>query len=75
MCQAPLWGLVRAAQAETPGRCVWVAADPGDEGVDVGAWGVAWVSGEPEVALRGGEVLVPRLVEVPTQPQPQPQPQ
>ncbi|MEE1766743.1 hypothetical protein PUR34_00410, partial [Streptomyces sp. JV185] len=65
VCQAPVWGLVRAAQAENPGRFVLVDADPGVEGVDVVALGVALGSGEPEVALRGGEVLVPRLVEVP----------
>ncbi|WP_329832376.1 KR domain-containing protein, partial [Streptomyces sp. BE133] len=42
-----------------------VDADPGAAGVDSVALGVALGSGEPEVALRGGEVLVPRLVEVP----------
>ncbi|MEZ7007444.1 SDR family NAD(P)-dependent oxidoreductase [Streptomyces sp. AD55] len=63
VCQAPVWGLVRAAQAENPGRFVLVDVDPGG-GVfgDVAAAVVA--SGEPEVAVRGGEVLVPRLVEV-----------
>ncbi|MGW1659451.1 polyketide synthase dehydratase domain-containing protein, partial [Streptomyces atratus] len=65
VCQAPVWGLVRAAQAEHPGRFVLVDADPGAAGVDSVALGVALGSGEPEVALRGGEVLVPRLVEVP----------
>ncbi|WP_443050965.1 SpnB-like Rossmann fold domain-containing protein, partial [Streptomyces sp. JV185] len=29
VCQAPVWGLVRAAQAENPGRFVLVDADPG----------------------------------------------
>ncbi|MEE1766679.1 KR domain-containing protein, partial [Streptomyces sp. JV185] len=51
------------------GRFVLVDADPGVEGVDVVALGVALGSGEPEVALRGGEVLVPRLVEVPARPE------
>ncbi|MFJ7227754.1 type I polyketide synthase, partial [Streptomyces sp. NPDC098090] len=75
VCQAPVWGLVRAAQAENPGRFVLVDADPGVEGVDAAVLGVVLGSGEPEVALRGGEVLVPRLVEVPTQPQPLPEPE
>ncbi|WP_189282526.1 polyketide synthase dehydratase domain-containing protein, partial [Streptomyces atratus] len=41
VCQAPVWGLVRAAQAENPGRFVLVDADPGVEGVDSVALGVA----------------------------------
>ncbi|MHA7962454.1 SDR family NAD(P)-dependent oxidoreductase, partial [Streptomyces sp. L500] len=56
--QAPVWGLVRSAQAENPGRFVLVDAD-GEPGEVLFA---ALASGEPEVAVRGGEVLVPRLV-------------
>ncbi|WTX22516.1 SDR family NAD(P)-dependent oxidoreductase [Streptomyces sp. NBC_00656] len=64
VCGAPVWGLVRAAQAENPGRFVLVDVDPvGGSFADVA--GVVLGSGEPEVAVRGGEVLVPRLVEVP----------
>ncbi|MEV7239071.1 SDR family NAD(P)-dependent oxidoreductase [Streptomyces sp. NPDC051020] len=63
VCQAPVWGLVRAAQAENPGRFVLVDVDPeGGAFADVAAAVIA--SGEPEVAVRGGDVLVPRLVEV-----------
>ncbi|WP_393060650.1 SDR family NAD(P)-dependent oxidoreductase [Streptomyces sp. LN549] len=64
VCQAPVWGLVRAAQAENPGRFVLVDVDPAG-GVFADVVGVVLASGEPEVAVRGGEVLVPRLVEVP----------
>ncbi|WP_189902976.1 type I polyketide synthase, partial [Streptomyces spiralis] len=46
-------GLVRAAQAENPGRFVLVDTD--------GDLAGAVASGEPEVAVRGGRVLVPRL--------------
>ncbi|WRZ03686.1 acyltransferase domain-containing protein [Streptomyces sp. NBC_00385] len=64
VCQAPVWGLVRAAEAENPGRFVLVDVDPvGGSFADVA--GVVLGSGEPEVAVRGGGVLVPRLVEVP----------
>ncbi len=63
VCQAPVWGLVRAAQAENPGRFVLVDVDPAG-GVFADVVGVVLASGEPEVAVRGGEVLVPRLVEV-----------
>ncbi|MEU9096046.1 type I polyketide synthase, partial [Streptomyces sp. NPDC048428] len=63
VCVAPVWGLVRAAQAENPGRFVLVDVDPaGGSFADVA--GAVLGSGEPEVAVRGGEVLVPRLVEV-----------
>ncbi|WEH34959.1 type I polyketide synthase [Streptomyces sp. AM 4-1-1] len=62
VCQAPVWGLVRAAQAENPGRFVLLDVDvEGVAGVDVA--GVV-ASGEPEVAVRGGVVWVPRLVAV-----------
>ncbi|MFC4907527.1 SDR family NAD(P)-dependent oxidoreductase [Actinomadura gamaensis] len=53
---AAVWGLVRSVQAEHPGRLVLADLD---EGADVGT---ALRTGEPQVAVRGGEVLVPRLV-------------
>jgi polyketide synthase 7 len=77
---ASVWGLVRSAQSENPGRIVLVDLDSeteserseeseesaaGSEGV-VG--GVSWDAlcaalalGEPQLALRGGELSVPRL--------------
>ncbi|MEV4826686.1 SDR family NAD(P)-dependent oxidoreductase, partial [Micromonospora sp. NPDC049274] len=54
--QAPVWGLVRAAQAENPGRIVLVDLDDDDS---IPAAAVA--SGEPELAIRHGVVLAPRL--------------
>nr|BFE69931.1 hypothetical protein GCM10020092_032320 [Actinoplanes digitatis] len=53
--QAPVWGLVRAAQAEHPGRIVLVDSD--------GSVAVETVDA-PEFAVRGGEILVPRLVRI-----------
>ncbi|WP_143163037.1 SpnB-like Rossmann fold domain-containing protein, partial [Couchioplanes caeruleus] len=50
--QTPVWGLVRAAQAENPGRIVLADSD-GSVSVD----GVD----EPEFAVRDGAILVPRL--------------
>ncbi len=60
VAQAPVWGLVRAAQAENPGRFVLLDVDALDEP----AWFVpgAVASGEPEVAARALELRVPRLV-------------
>nr|AJW65408.1 type I modular polyketide synthase [Nocardiopsis sp. CMB-M0232] len=55
---APVWGLVRSAQSEHPDRFVLVDLDAG--GVEAIVDAVA--SGEPQVAVRGGEVLVPRVV-------------
>ncbi|NGO73923.1 SDR family NAD(P)-dependent oxidoreductase, partial [Streptomyces boncukensis] len=61
---AAVWGLVRSAQSEHPDRIVLVDADPalavGDE-VDLGL--LAGVD-EPQVAVREGQVLVPRLERV-----------
>ncbi|MFK0068616.1 SDR family NAD(P)-dependent oxidoreductase [Streptomyces sp. NPDC091046] len=60
LTQAPVWGLVRAAQAEHPGRFVLVDTDDRDTpDADLVA---AAGCGEPEIALRGGEWWIPRLV-------------
>ncbi len=58
---AAVWGLVRAAQSEHPGRVVLVDVDGTEE-----SWravpAAAAVEDEWQVALRAGEALVPRLV-------------
>ena len=59
VCQAPVWGLVRAVQGEHPGRVVVVDGDGG--GVSAGLLASVVAVGEPEVAVRGGRVFVPRL--------------
>ena len=50
--QAPVWGLVRSAMAENPGRFGLVDGD-------------VWVGDEPEAAVRDGRVWVPRLTRLP----------
>ncbi|MFF4168327.1 type I polyketide synthase [Streptomyces sp. NPDC001741] len=62
LTQAPLWGLVRAAEAENPGRFVLVDWD--GAGASAAVLSAALGTGEPELALRDGSVLVPRLVSV-----------
>ncbi len=57
--QAPVWGLVRTAQLENPGRFGLVDRD-GGEGSDA-ALGAAVALAEPNVAVRDGRVLVARL--------------
>ncbi|MFA1538206.1 SDR family NAD(P)-dependent oxidoreductase [Actinomadura monticuli] len=54
---AAVWGLVRSAQAEHPGRFVLVDLDEETDTGDVARYAV-----EPQVAVRDGGVLVPRLV-------------
>ncbi|MFD5313428.1 type I polyketide synthase, partial [Streptomyces ardesiacus] len=58
LVHAPVWGLVRAAQAEHPGRFALLDAA---EGADARALSAALGSDEPEAAVRGDAVLVPRL--------------
>ncbi|MFD3844198.1 polyketide synthase dehydratase domain-containing protein, partial [Streptomyces sp. NPDC058642] len=61
---APVWGLVRSAQSENPGRFLLLDLDPSSElGADLVAEGVsaALEAGEWQLAVRGGDVLVPRL--------------
>jgi acyl transferase domain-containing protein/acyl carrier protein len=59
---APVWGLVRTAQLEHPERFVLVDVDG-----EHASWGVlreALTSGEPQLAVRRGEILQPRLARV-----------
>ncbi|NBH04262.1 polyketide synthase dehydratase domain-containing protein, partial [Amycolatopsis sp. SID8362] len=65
LAQAPVWGLVRAAQAENPGRLFLVDADTTDLSGPITALVTA---GEPEAAVRSGEILVPRLTRTPVEP-------
>jgi len=62
LATAPVWGLVRAAQAEHPGRFVLVDVDGTPESRTALA-GVA-ASGETEAAVRAGDVAVPRLARI-----------
>ncbi|MET8976362.1 SDR family NAD(P)-dependent oxidoreductase [Streptomyces sp. NPDC004539] len=59
--QAAVWGLVRSAQAEHPGRFVLVDTDA--EGAE-SAGAAVLASDEPQLALRGGRLLAPRLASV-----------
>ncbi|XVS67905.1 SDR family NAD(P)-dependent oxidoreductase [Actinosynnema sp. CA-299493] len=60
LAHAPLWGLLRSAQAEHSG--VVVAVDVDGRAESDHAVAAALASGEPQVAVRGGRVTVPRLV-------------
>ncbi|MFI9011480.1 type I polyketide synthase [Actinosynnema sp. NPDC053489] len=58
---AAVWGLVRSAQTEHPGRFVLLDTD---RDVTDGQVATAAATGEPQVALRDGTPLVPRLARV-----------
>ncbi|MER5541612.1 type I polyketide synthase [Streptomyces sp. NPDC002589] len=58
LAQAAVWGLVRTAQAEHPGRFALVDLAP--DAAEVPATALA--SDEHQVAVRDGAVLVPRLM-------------
>ncbi|MEV6237094.1 type I polyketide synthase [Lentzea sp. NPDC051838] len=67
LAAAAVWGLVRTAQAENPGRFLLVDSD----GLDVsGALLTELVNGdEPQVIVREGKVKVARLHELPETPE------
>ncbi|WP_239394542.1 KR domain-containing protein, partial [Frankia sp. CiP3] len=65
---APVWGLVRSVQAEHPDRIILLDIDDSDESTRVlpAALAAAGSGDEPQLAIRGGVVSVPRLVRVTT---------
>ncbi|GAQ62821.1 type I polyketide synthase [Streptomyces scabiei] len=68
---APVWGLLRSAQSEMPGRIVLVDLD--DDPASAKALPSIVASGEPQVAVRSGTVLVPRMARLsPTDDDPAP---
>jgi acyl transferase domain-containing protein/thioesterase domain-containing protein/short-subunit dehydrogenase/acyl carrier protein len=67
MVQAPIWGLIRSTQSEHPGRLVLLDTDASkaSEQAIVGALATE----EPQLAIREGEVLVPRFARVSNSPE------
>ncbi|MEQ0565330.1 type I polyketide synthase [Amycolatopsis sp. NEAU-NG30] len=59
---AAAWGLVRTAQAENPDRFTLLDLDGEPDGTAILA---ALAGGEPQILLRDGETLAPRLARVP----------
>ena len=60
LAHAPVWGLVRSAQSENPGRFVLVDVTGGDAAGELLAAAVE--TGEPELTVRDGVLRAPRLV-------------
>ncbi|MGV9457274.1 SDR family NAD(P)-dependent oxidoreductase [Streptomyces sp. NPDC003635] len=65
---AALWGLVRTAGTEAPGRFLLVDLDPGEQAADevTDTVAAALAADESQVAERAGEVLAPRLARADT---------
>ena len=57
---AAVWGLVRTAQSEMPGRVVLVDVDGRPESLRMLSEAVA--TGEPQLSIRSGQLTAPRLV-------------
>ncbi|MGA9314395.1 MAG: type I polyketide synthase, partial [Solirubrobacteraceae bacterium] len=63
LASAAAWGLVRSAQSENPGRLALLDVDGGESSWRTlsSAVAAAFESEEPQLAVRNGELLVPRL--------------
>ncbi|MEU3607771.1 thioester reductase domain-containing protein [Streptomyces sp. NPDC035033] len=62
LAAAPLWGLLRSAQSEAPDRIVLVDVDAED--ASAAALPAALATGQGQLAVRSGRVLVPGLATV-----------
>jgi len=60
LVQAPVWGLLRSARTENPGRFSLIDID--DHPASAGALARVLTSPEPQTAVRHGVTYVPRLV-------------
>jgi pimaricinolide synthase PimS1 len=58
---APLWGLLRSAEAEQPGSCAIVDLDGSEDAKRQLSAALATTGTEPQLALRGKRALAPRL--------------
>ncbi|GAB1823184.1 thioester reductase domain-containing protein [Herbidospora sp. RD11066] len=59
LAAAPVWGLLRSAQSEMPGRFRLIDID--DDPASMSALPAAIATGEAQLAVRAGSVAVPRL--------------
>ncbi|MGN5637291.1 SDR family NAD(P)-dependent oxidoreductase, partial [Streptomyces sp. AC154] len=64
LATAPVWGLLRSAQSENPGRFLLLDVD--DDERSAAALSTALATDAAQFALRGGDMLVPRLARAAT---------
>ncbi|MDQ0932808.1 SDR family NAD(P)-dependent oxidoreductase [Streptomyces turgidiscabies] len=60
-----VWGLLRSAQSESPGRIVLVDSDTDDLDALTGPLSAVVASGVAQAAIRDGRVLLPRVLRAP----------
>ena len=65
LTHAPVWGLLRTAQSEHPGRFLLVDVDDRQVSADAITAVSALTTGETQLALRGGLAFAPRLARIP----------
>ena len=63
---ASVWGLVRSAQTESPGRFALIDSDGTDASLQALPKAIATGADEPQLALRNGELLAPRVTRTPS---------
>ncbi|MEU8878267.1 type I polyketide synthase, partial [Streptomyces javensis] len=63
VAMATVWGLLRTAQTETPGRFLLVDSDPHHDSLRL--LPAVVTGGEPQIALRAGRAHAPRLTRLP----------
>nr|AAX98192.1 polyketide synthase type I [Streptomyces aizunensis] len=68
LAHAAVWGLLRSAQSENPGRFVLLDLDAEDAEVLAPLMAAAVASGEPQLAAREGVLHAARLARVPAAP-------
>jgi NAD(P)-dependent dehydrogenase (short-subunit alcohol dehydrogenase family)/acyl carrier protein len=64
LASAPLWGLLRSAHSEHPGRFALIDTDGSEASAGALEETLLASAAEPQLALREGEALVPRLARV-----------
>jgi acyl transferase domain-containing protein/NADP-dependent 3-hydroxy acid dehydrogenase YdfG/acyl carrier protein len=70
LASAPLWGLLRSAQNEHPDRFALFDLDGAEQSLAALPAALAASLEEPQLAIRAGRLLVPRLTRVVADPQP-----
>ncbi|WP_190127171.1 type I polyketide synthase, partial [Streptomyces inusitatus] len=68
LAHAGVWGLIRSAQTENPGRFTLLDLEDGDDALPAPLLAAALASDEPQLAVRAGTLMTPRLARVSTAP-------
>ncbi|WP_461088029.1 SDR family NAD(P)-dependent oxidoreductase, partial [Streptomyces deserti] len=72
LAASAIWGLLRSAQSEHPGRFVLLDVEQSATPADPALVGAVLGADEPQAAARGGTLAVPRLTRAAAHPEPEP---